>query len=174
MAHLPLPFQTAGSREGAGDLRAVSAAVRLELVACVAGHVAARTDCAADGAGAVARRYGCLAVGCGQSVSACAAAPGARRALAISVPLAAAEARHGHVVAAGTTRSLRPDPGARSGWKNYRARMARNGTSRIVFFYCEPVFFLSAAFISGVTRSRCFSNSGNNPALFFFPTSMAF
>src|SRR5947208_11144508 len=85
MAGLSVSVQAAGSSKGAGDLRALSTEIRLELVVRVAEHLAGRADCAANRAGPATRVGGCSAIVRGQSLSEGAAAASARGAVAVLV-----------------------------------------------------------------------------------------
>src|SRR2546429_5378947 len=85
LARVSLPFQAARPKQGAEDLRAVSAAVRLEFVVCVAEFVAAGANRGADRGEFAPRRYRCAAAFFGESVPACSAAASTRGGLAVLV-----------------------------------------------------------------------------------------
>src|SRR6266849_3920807 len=118
LVHLPFSVQTAGSKQGAGNLRAVSAAVRLEFVVCFAEFVAPGAHRRTHGAEFASRRYGCASAFFGESVPACSAASGALRHLAILVHDARGKACAGHVVEKAAAGPLCPYAGTRSRWKN--------------------------------------------------------
>src|SRR6266566_5153780 len=127
MAGLSVSVQAAGSSKGAGDLRALSTEIRLELVVRVAEHLAGRADCAANRARPAARVGGCSAIVRGQSVSESAAAAGARGAVAILVHRAERQARDGNVVAARAVGIVCANAGAGSGRKNWSVAVAADG-----------------------------------------------
>src|SRR5260370_1705612 len=74
---MSLRVQAARAEQAAGNLRAVSAAFRLEFMVCVAEFVAPGADHRAHGAEPASRRCRCADAFCGESVSEGPAAAGA-------------------------------------------------------------------------------------------------
>src|SRR5229473_3866634 len=85
LARLSLPLQATRSQQAAGNLRALSAAVRLEFVVCLAEFVAPGTDRSAHGTEFAAWGCRCAVAFCRHSVPACSATAGTRGDLAILV-----------------------------------------------------------------------------------------
>src|ERR1700731_2135736 len=111
VARLSLPLQTPRSEQAAWDLRTISAAFRLEFVVCLAELVAPGAHRRAHGAEFASRRCRRAFAFCRQSLSARAAAPSARRDLAILVHDANGKTFARHVVEKTADRPLRPDAG---------------------------------------------------------------
>jgi hypothetical protein len=113
-----LPVQTARSEQSAGNLRAVSAAIRLEFVVCISECVAAGANRCTDRAEFASRGYGRAFAFCGQPLPAWSAARGARSNLAILVHDAGRKTYARHVVETEATRPLRSYVRTRIRWKS--------------------------------------------------------
>ena len=116
----PFRYKPQDSQPGAAHLRALSAALRLELVVCVAGLVAGEHDRPQHRGAPAGVVAGCAGAVCRQSLPASAAQTGAGRAVAVLVHHDGREARHRHVVAAQVAGTLCASAGDRSGRQSGR------------------------------------------------------
>src|SRR4029077_14090525 len=113
---VPLPLQAAGSAESAGDLCAVSAALRLEPVVCLTGRVAREPHGAANGREAAGRQPRGAVSLCGEPVSIQAAAAHPGGDLAVLVQRPGDKARDRRLVEAGAAGPVRTGNRTRAGW----------------------------------------------------------